>query len=69
MKCDNSLKAFSLNVEVKLMVKCCNKNMIRNRAESAMANFLPMLLVNNCLVQLIYVMLSIFAKGNFGMLV
>ena len=50
IKCDSSLKVLSLNTEVKFMMKCCNKNMIRNSAESAMANFLPMLPEKSCLL-------------------
>ncbi|GEM51180.1 hypothetical protein EB1_09700 [Empedobacter brevis NBRC 14943 = ATCC 43319] len=41
MKAETSLNPFGLITDNALITKCCNKNTIKNNAESAIANFLP----------------------------
>ena len=42
MKWDNELNKFMLNTEVTLIMKCCNRKIIKKIADNAMRIFLPM---------------------------
>lgn len=52
------LNASTLTIDVKLIMKCCNKKIIRKSAESAMANFLPIEEFKIPLIVEVYVLLQ-----------